>query len=199
MKVFISWSGPRSKAVAQALQKWLRLMIQAAEPWISSEMAKGTKWGPEISDRLEESRVGIICLTRDNLTAPWILFEAGAISKSKDAQVCTFLLDIQPADVEPPLGQFQHTLPTKTDVRRLVGDINAAVHATGGKPISEQDIDKLFETLWPQLESNISAIMAKGKQESPIVREDRELLEEVLEIVRALDRRSVTAANPFTI
>ena len=42
--------------------------------------------------------------------APWILFEAGALAKIKNARVCTLLLDIKKADVEPPPGQFQATL-----------------------------------------------------------------------------------------
>src|SRR6266700_7074493 len=109
MNVFISWSGSRSRAVAEALSEWLRKVIQVVEPWISIDIEKGARWSPEIAERLEHSNVGIFCLTRDNLAAPWILFEAGAISKKKGAHVCTFLLDLQAADVEPPLGQFQHT------------------------------------------------------------------------------------------
>ena len=63
MKVFIRWSGERSKAVAEALQEWLRRVVQAVDPWISSEMTKGVRWSPEIVARLEESKVDIICLT----------------------------------------------------------------------------------------------------------------------------------------
>ena len=60
MKVFLSWSGIRSKLMADALRDWLPLVIQAVEPWLSeSDIEKGVRWGPDISDRLEESRVGI--------------------------------------------------------------------------------------------------------------------------------------------
>jgi len=57
MKVFISWSGDRSRAMAEALQEWLRLVIQAVEPWISTEMRKGVKWNPEMSTKLEDVKV----------------------------------------------------------------------------------------------------------------------------------------------
>ena len=35
MKVFISWSGTRSKALANALHKWLPMVLQYVEPWVS--------------------------------------------------------------------------------------------------------------------------------------------------------------------
>ena len=35
MKVFISWSGERSKQMAAALKEWLPTAIQYLEPWMS--------------------------------------------------------------------------------------------------------------------------------------------------------------------
>jgi len=37
MKVFLSWSGPKSQAVATAFRGWLPDVLQEAEPWLSSE------------------------------------------------------------------------------------------------------------------------------------------------------------------
>src|SRR5258706_15628478 len=103
MEIFISWSGGRSRLVAEAFAKALPRIIQAALPWISVDIGKGKRWSREISDRLENSRIGILCLTADNLNAPWLLFEAGAISKTKNSRPCTFLLDVEKGDVRPPL------------------------------------------------------------------------------------------------
>ena len=44
MKVFISWSGERSRLVAQELGPWLKKVIQSVEPWISTDMERGIKW-----------------------------------------------------------------------------------------------------------------------------------------------------------
>lgn len=189
MQIFISWSGDRSLAVAEAFRAWIRLVIQAADPWISREMTKGVRWTPEMASRLEESKVGVFCLTRDNLQAPWILFEAGAISKTKDAYAFTLLLDIAPADVEQPLGQFQHTVATEGDMLRLVRDINFAVERAGEKSLPERDLEEMFKTLWPRLEADLNKIREQGAGEKSAARSERELLEEILAIVRSQDRR----------
>jgi hypothetical protein len=71
-------------------------------------MDKGARSLEEIAAALE-TQFGVICLTRDNLHEPWVLFEAGALSKTRGARVWTLLLDLAPADVEPPLSQFLST------------------------------------------------------------------------------------------
>jgi hypothetical protein len=190
MKVFLSWSGARSKAVAGALAWWLPQTIQAVEPWISSDMDKGARWSPEIASQLEATRVGIVCLTRDNLAAPWLVFEAGALSKTKDAYVCTFLLDVTAADVEPPLGQFQHTLFEKGDVRRLLETINKDVHKGGERGLSDTALSDSFDMWWPKLEQRLRAVQPSATARTK--RPERELLEEVLEIVRGLQRPSAS-------
>ena len=81
MKVFISWSGETSKGLAEALREWLPAVIQAVNPYFSpDDVSKGSRWSSEISKELEDSAIGIICLTKENLEAPWIMFEAGALS-----------------------------------------------------------------------------------------------------------------------
>jgi hypothetical protein len=46
MKVFISWSGERSFALANALRRWLKLAVQSIEPWVSSkDIVAGQRWG----------------------------------------------------------------------------------------------------------------------------------------------------------
>jgi hypothetical protein len=64
MRIFVSWSGERSHGVAEALRNWLPHVIQGLQPWLSSnDIDKGARWAADIASHLEESRVGIICLT----------------------------------------------------------------------------------------------------------------------------------------
>jgi len=189
MLVFLSWSGARSKKVAEVFKSWLIQVIQAVEPWISSDIDKGARWSPAIADQLEKSKIGIICLTKENLTAPWILFEAGALSKTKDAYVCTFLLDIQAADVQQPLGQFQHTTLAKEDIQRLVRTINLALLDSGERPLKDGILEKAFETYWPTLSEQLSDLSKQRVADEPPQRADREVLQEILDLSRIQDRR----------
>jgi TIR domain len=85
MKVFISWSGERSRAVAEVLRQWLPNVIQAVTSWVSlDDIEKGAPWSTDIAVQLGECRAGLICLTPENLSASWLLFEAGALSKTLD-------------------------------------------------------------------------------------------------------------------
>jgi hypothetical protein len=105
MDVFISWSGTRSGAAAEALRAWLPKIINAVKPWLSSaDIDKGARWGADVAGRLDSANAGIICLTPGNLHSDWILFEAGALSKTilQKTLVCTLLIDLEPTDVEGP-------------------------------------------------------------------------------------------------
>lgn len=96
MKIFFSWSGARSRAVAEALNDWLPRVIQAVKPFYSPEIEKGAKWSNEIDDALEGTRFGIVCLTPDNLSSTWIHYETGALSKTSGALIWTFYRDLHP-------------------------------------------------------------------------------------------------------
>jgi hypothetical protein len=182
MKVFISWSGERSKAVAEALRYWLPKVIQALEPWTSADdIEKGTRWRSGLAQELERSRVGIICLTPENLDSTWLHFEAGALSKQQQGTyVCTFLVGLEPTDVREPMAQFQATRAEKEDVRKLVMTINNTLEQSS---LPESELRETFEVWWPKLEQRFVGLMSVEKQ-APQIRTNRDLLEEILGLVR---------------
>jgi hypothetical protein len=155
MKIFISQSGDRSNALAHQLKELVRLLVNEAEPWVSDEgIEKGTRSLTVLAETLEGSVAGIICLTSENLTEPWILFEAGALSKRQRDHVWTVLLDIENEQVEPPLGQFQHSKADKDDLYKVIQSINGF----SPKPKPEGDLKTIFEALWPQFGPAIEEI-----------------------------------------
>lgn len=186
MKVFISWSGELSRQIAQAIREWLPSILQTVKPYFTpDDLEKGTRWSTEISHELGNSNIGLICITPQNLNAPWIAFEAGALSKQlQTSRVCPLLFGLAPTDIKGPLAQFQSTPFTKAEFKKLVvvvNDINAE------NSLDAKILDATFEVWWPLLEERINAILTdsrptKGKS----VRSERDLLEEILSDVRAI-------------
>lgn len=184
MKVFISWSGPTSHKVAVALRDWIPSVLQAIDPYVSSEdIDKGARWNNDISKELEDSSFGILCITPENLEAPWLNFEAGALSKSLDrGRVAPFLFQIDRTVITGPLLQFQSTLLETDDVRKLVKSLNSAL---GDQALDEARLDEIFDVWWPKLSETLDAISSEEPEEKPKARKQVDVLAEVLDLVRS--------------
>jgi hypothetical protein len=184
MKVFISWSGETSKNIAEILRQWLPSVIQVVKPYYSpDDIAKGARWSTEIAIELDESKIGLICLTKDNLSSPWIMFEAGALSKNIDSsKVCPILFGVEPSDIKGPLVQFQAAKFTKEEVKRVVRMMNLEL---GENSLVSEVFENVFEMWWPKLEEKVkiemqSPVKSVGKN----ARSERDILEEILSLSR---------------
>ena len=163
--------------------------------WLSaSDLERGSRWSVDLATELGQSNIGIICLTQENLTAPWLLFEAGALSKAlQESFVCTYLLDLEYTDVTGPLAQFQATRATVEDTRKLVETLN---RASGGDAVPGGRLQKMFERWWPDLESRLMQARAVLTEPKLKPRSDRGILEELLTLQR---RRTDTKLIASTV
>jgi len=184
MKVFISWSGEASRKMADLLRIYLPDMLQSLKPFMSQhDLASGRRWSEQLSKELEESNFGIVCLTPDNLESPWILFEAGALTKHVEGRACCLLFrGLQPADVSGPLAQFQNRVFSRDGFQKLLIDLNdlAAEH------VERASLLRIFEKWWPDLERQVTIVLddpARGLKTRQR-REQGDLLEELLVRVR---------------
>lgn len=186
MKIFISWSEERSEALAKALREWFPLVLHFVEPWLSkSDIQAGERWSIEIAKELENCNFGVICITRENLSSPWILFEAGALAKSmQDGRVIPLLLDLDFKEVSGPLAQFQAKKADNTGIKELVVSLNKAASA----PVPDAQLDKLFPALWSDLEKQITSIPKSGTP-TKHNRPQGEILEELVSSVRSVEMR----------
>jgi hypothetical protein len=187
MKVFISWSGERSLAIANAIRGWIPAVLNSVHPYITSkDLDKGTVWSTEITTNLAAAQMGIICLTAENLTEPWVLFEAGALSRAlpDKGRVYTYLLGLKATDIPPPLSLFQATFATEEDTFRLVKSINDCVAAAGEEAADADTLDLRFSSLWPRLEERIGNV--PHAHAAPRPRDPRAISEEILETVRTM-------------
>lgn len=187
MKVFLSWSGHKSHEVAKTLKDWIPLVIQSIPPYVSSEdIDKGTRWSTDIAKELEDSSFGILCVTKENLEAPWLLFEAGALSKMIDkSSVCPFLFDLKMAELKQgPLVQFQSAVFDREDIKKLITTLNKACGEFG---LKDDLLNKSFDIWWPKLKEELDKIKEikdaenKGISAKP---NNNDMLEEILELSR---------------
>jgi len=184
MKVFIGWSGQRSQAMALALRDWLPLVLHYVEPWLSeTDIAAGERWADAIAKELEASNFGIICVTRENLTSPWILFEAGSLSKSlSSSRVIPLLLDLEFSEISGPLAQFQAKKVDEEGVGEAIQSINRAAQ----QPVQDSRAKQLFDALWPDLHKKLEGIPAPKEASKPI-RSQHQIIEELVATVRSLE------------
>ena len=157
LNIFISWSGERSRAIAEFLSQWLKKVIQISKPWMSDfDIEKGKRWSEEIGKNLSSHNVGIICVTPENYKASWLIFEAGALSKSLgNAKVCPLLLGMSPSELSGPLTQFQATIFDKKDFYKLIKTLNSEIKDL---KLEQKILKDAFDKNWPELETKINEI-----------------------------------------
>ena len=157
-KIFISWSGSQSHALASILHEWLPKVLPSVDPWMSSEdIDKGRQWTTEIGDNLGTSSYCIVCVTPGVAREPWVNFETGAIyTIAKQPNVSPLLHGVTVSDLRDlPLAMFQCTTFDKNDVLKLLKSI---YRASGDNSLSFEQVVQNFELEWPRLADEVSQI-----------------------------------------
>ena len=193
MKVFISWSGDISHEVAEVLYNWLPHVIQSLEPYISSkDTPKGALWIEVLSEKLKDSSYGILCVTKDNMDALWLNFEAGALSNSVDqSRVAPFLFGIKREEIkEGPITQFQSTIFDENDIRNLLDSLNTA---EGTSLLDKSRLDNAFNTWWPKLKDKLNEIkvLEPGAKEGELSSQEKDAdtsIEKIEELARETEK-----------
>jgi hypothetical protein len=184
VRLFISWSGDASRAMAELVNDWIPQVIQEVEPWFSKNIDKGQRWAMEIGTALSGTHQGIICVTPDNREAPWLNFEAGAVAKALDeSRVRPVLLGLQPSELTGPLAQFQTTIACdRSDMFKLVESINACCL----KPLENRRLERAFDRNWHEVDVRIKEIDL-ARVPVPVHRTQGEMLGELVERVRGIE------------
>jgi hypothetical protein len=190
VKVFISWAGPRSKDVARLLYDWLPPVINEVEPWMSdADIEPGGDWNDDIKKQLNSADFGIICVTPENVHREWLLFEAGALSRQVNdspARVAPFLVGFNAkTELRYPLARFQAVEPTREDLRKLLTSLNSQC----AKPLAAAVLDSGLDAHWPRFEERLAPIRDAVPPDHTQERTERDLLQEILGVVRSLEQR----------
>lgn len=189
MKVFISWSGKASQQVATCLADWMQRTIQAVRPWVSTrDLEAGASWPESIGKELAATDVGVLCVTRSNMSSPWLLFEAGALAKATDrSRVVPYRLGVRAEDVRPPLGLLQGVDADKDGTWRLLEMLNGKTE----NPVSSENLRVIFDAMWPDLagklqyaKSEETKIDSDNRDNGGSVRSERDISGETLTLCR---------------
>jgi len=185
MRVFISWSGAASKAMALGLHKFIQQVLGRADPWMSEQdIAVGTRWPEALREGLVTSGYCVICVTRENVEKPWLNYEAGVIRDGLNKPTAPWMLDITPADFPTlPLNPLQGRACSKEGTLALIRSINTAMADLGR---SGAIVEDLFEKCWPELEVELKAAEALLQAPRAAQRGDNEVLKELLTNTRAI-------------
>lgn len=187
MKVFISWSGVRSRHLAECLRTWLPRVLQSLRPWMSEEdISAGSRWFSEVSKELCDTSAGILCVTPENQHNTWLIFEAGALSKTVDQTfLCPVLYDLSASQLNSPLAQFQSLPFDREGISKLVINLNKIYKSSN---IDSSDLEEIFDVWWPRLEERLAGIPDVNEQNISRRTID-DILEEIVENTREQLRR----------
>ena len=190
--IFISWSGELSRIVAEELRTWLPFNLDGLDLWISSEdLTDGKRWSIELFKQLECKNFGVLVVTPDSIVSPWMMFEAGALSKDlSNGRVVPYLVGLKPSELQGPLKHFQSITADKAGTLRMVKAINKA----SKNGASEEVISDRFQYYWPKfsdfldrldIAGHMDRVVARNPEEDSIERLEKRL-SETTDMIREL-------------
>jgi hypothetical protein len=165
-----------------------------ASPWTSAQnVAGGSFWHEELWNALKTARLGVLCLTPDNVESKWIHFEGGAIARSFGRTfACPYLLNVDPSQVSVPLGHLQCLKANEQDTLHLVKAINATLRV--GK-LNHEMLLASFMAHWPALRSTLEKVAMEEKAARPA----HDILEfDATDRMTVIDAEYVDSTEAFT-
>ena len=194
MRLFISWSGDKSRKVAELLKMLFHKVVQSLEPWVSSEdIETGSVWFSQICNEIREVCNSVIVVTKENKENPWIMFEAGALCRGDDTnRVNVVLVDLEPSEIRAPLSAFNVVRADEDGLRRLIHNLNRRLLQEDpnipGK-ITDQDVDEGFNCWYRDFKEKFDKIMAEYPETEHKVKTESEIMqEETLLAVRGIEQ-----------
>lgn len=163
-RVFISWSSGRTRPVAERLANWLSAVLDATVYSPGGSISAGAAWIDELDQAFREAEFGVLCVDRDSMESPWLMFELGAIAKGvKSTRVIPLLIDVRAHELRGPLSWFQALEATHDGLVRLV----EAMNQSSGTAFSAEALKKRLAESAPLLHALIAEVDADGGKRVP--------------------------------
>ena len=191
MRLFVGWSGETSKKIAKSLKDWIEKVNPNVVPFVSFEdISLGTNWNNALSEELTNANYGLLCVTTDNMKAPWLLYEAGQMEfamRQKNPQGQAYITPLlfgveHSGNLASPLSHYQSAQFSREAMERLVTQMNGVCRNLYGVEVSKarpgdridktyldaSELQENFERHYTKLEAEITWILqGVGSQSSP--------------------------------
>ena len=152
VNIFLSWSGTRSRTLAEALNDSLPKIRPEWRTWVSSRQKRGTDWRAALFEHITAAEATVLCVTCDSITSRWLAFEAGMLSRRANAPLLIYGFDIDADELSgTPLARMPLFNATEAGTRELIRTLNAALP----EPAIEDDLETLITEAWPRLEFHL--------------------------------------------
>lgn len=171
--------------MAEALNEWLKLAFQRIETFLSDDIEIGRRSLEEIDNALTDSVAAIVVLTPDSAKSPWVAYEVGVIGSrtmpngKRRKPMCVLVGYERLSDLAGPFTQFQNSLLNEESMGKLHKSLCTEMEI--GADRAKSDFDRYWPDLQRLLADKRKDIVATEKAEK---RKDREVLDEILELVR---------------
>ena len=162
INIFISYSGEKSRKMAEAFKKWLPSVHHVFQPFISHIDIMSSIWIDDLRNALNTADAGILCVTMENMENPWLMFEAGALlmSKSNHSVVIPFLLEKEYTELKSPLNLFHTRHFEKGSIKGLLNNlVTVYQNKYGISPEMRSFFDEQFERLYCLFEADLNRLL----------------------------------------
>ena len=126
------------------------------------DIASGTNWWLQIKSELKSCSLGIVCVTKENVNAPWIYFEAGAMV-ANNIPVIPLLINcnFEAINESPLKGNQCIDFYDKTKFIKMIKDINSKLSLL---TLDRSQLDIISDKGYDGLKNKLSDLLIKLKQ-----------------------------------
>jgi hypothetical protein len=150
------------------------------------DLPPGGLWPIDLSKRLQETKAGILCITKDNTGSPWLNFEAGALARSVEgALIIPYAIDLDPSSIPNPIGHFQGVAATRRDTRRMITRLFEAL------PVDFDRKSKIFDVFWGYLHKVITSAVAVDAFDPNAIEPEVKAIEDISIAQRSTELKTV--------
>jgi hypothetical protein len=164
--VFISFSKSPAKEIAGEVKILLQNMFPSGYEFFVSDtdIAPGDRKNETVDKKLEDSNFGILILTSNNYAQENLMFEAGSLTKDKQAKLALCLFDRDTKDIESPLQAFYYAKFDKDDYKKLVVNLKKTKRGLEElDPREQENLDVLLTYHWGDFRNKVESIIKQNK------------------------------------